>query len=239
MNYQRLFTQVDKVWQSSAPHRKPLAQLEFQLHKDFKKEIESARLAAFPQSRACDDFFHWTQKQHTTMAAKCHHVIMQGGKWVKKVLPWALAAVRLIRMMPTLPLLSELWQAFLARLTSDQEPDLVQWLRTYERPLPAALHRKYKNLPTLPTYVSFWCGLEGIVPGSGSGSQPVEAMHAPWQRELSALGGAGRVGHVLGVMQRLYKEHWSQWYCLEDSGGLSFQVKDPLLLSPVLIYSKI
>ena len=57
MNYQRLFKQVDRVWQASAPDRTPLAQLDFQLHKDFKKEIESARLACFPRSRACDDFF--------------------------------------------------------------------------------------------------------------------------------------------------------------------------------------
>ena len=36
------------------------------------------------------------------------------------------------------------------------------------------------------------------------------------------------MGHVLGVMQRLYKEHyWNQWFCLEDIGDLSFQVKDP------------
>ncbi len=119
---------------------------------------------------------------------------------MKKVLPWAVSAVRLLRLMPTLGLLSALWNGFLARLTRDQEPDLVAWLRTYERPLPAALLKKYEQVSVIPTYVSFWCGLEGTVPGSGSGSQPAEAMHAPWQRQLSQLGGAGSVGRVLTVM---------------------------------------
>ena len=71
-NFQRLFRAVDKLWQNSAsPPRPSLATLPFQLHKDFKKEIETARVDCFPHSRACDDFFHWSQKQHTTMAAKC------------------------------------------------------------------------------------------------------------------------------------------------------------------------
>ncbi len=221
MNYQRLFRKVDELWQASKPGRTPLADMEFQLHKDFKKEIESARIACFPKSRACDDFFHWTQKQHTTMATKCQQVVLKAGKWVKKALPWALAAVRLLRMLPTLPLLSDVWHALLQRLQADDEPHLVSWLKTYERPVPSALAARYASSSQFK-YVSFWSGLHGTVPGSGSGSQPAEAMHSPWQRQLTALGGAGSVGHVLTVMQKLYKEHWQNWYNFSSAAALSF-----------------
>ena len=37
--------------------------------------------------------------------------------------------------------------------------------------------------------VSMWGGRDGCVPGSGSGNQPVEALHALWQTRLKALGG--------------------------------------------------
>lgn len=204
-NFQHLFRAVDELWQNSAsPSRAPLAQMSFQLHKDFKKEIESARLACFPLSRGCDDFFHFSQKQHTTMAAKCSKTILKNGKWVKAHLNWALAVLRILRLVPTLPLFSRLWNAFLAHLTEEQEIDLVAWLRSYERPLPHALQQKYAAVSPALTYVSLWTGLDGIVPGSGAGSQPAEALHAPWQRQLEALGGAGDVGHVLTVMQNLY-----------------------------------
>lgn len=226
MNYQRLFRKVDELWQASKPGRTPLADMEFQLHKDFKKEIESARIACFPKSRACDDFFHWSQKQHTTMATKCQQVVLKGGKWVKKALPWALAAVRVLRMLPTLPLLSDVWHALLQRLEADDEPHLVGWLRTYERPVPSALAARYASSSQF-TYVSFWSGLHGTVPGSGSGSQPAEAMHSPWQRQLTALGGAGSVGHVLTVMQNLYKEHWQNWYNFSSAAALSFTTVVP------------
>ena len=68
-NYQRFFRQVDRLWQDSAfPKRKPLSELPFHFHEDFKKELEAARVACFPLSRGCDNFCHWSQKQHTAMA---------------------------------------------------------------------------------------------------------------------------------------------------------------------------
>ena len=32
--------------------------------------------------------------------------------------------------------------------------------------------------------MSFWVGFDGIIAGTGSGSEPAEAIHAAWQREL-------------------------------------------------------
>lgn len=231
-NFQRLFRAVDKLWQNSAsPPRPSLATLPFQLHKDFKKEIETARVDCFPHSRACDDFFHWSQKQHTTMAAKCCKTVLRKGKWVKEHLDWAVAAVRLLRLLPTLRLFSPLWAAYLRRLTEHGEHDLVAWLRTYERPLPFALAQQYASSSPPPTYVSFWTGFEGTVAGSGAGNQPAEALHAPWQRELQALGGKGNISHVLGVMQKLYTQHWEKWYDWHSSDPLRLSASAPRLLS--------
>ena len=70
--------------------------------------------------------------------------------------------------------------------------------------------------------------LEGIIPGSGSGSEP-----AAWQRELEQLGGRGGVGHALHVLQNLYTDHWQNWYSWTASNTLSFvpQGQDPQLVS--------
>ena len=116
---------------------------------------------------------------------------------------------------------------FLARLTAEGEHDLVVWLRSYERPLPYLLNKKYADVSPAPTYVSFWTGLDGIVPGAGAGSQPAEALHAPWQRQLDALGGSGDVGHVLSVMQKLYKEHWHDWYEWHSDAPLHCSTRIP------------
>ena len=196
----------------------------FQLHKDFRACIESARVACFPHSRGCDDFFHFSQKQQSTMVAKCQKVACKNGKWAKANAPYVVSVVLLIRLLPTLPLFSKVWAGFLAHLQALGEPQLVQWLQTYERPLPWALAQKHSQ-PL--TYVSMWRGLEGCVPGSGSGSQPAEALHAGWQKQLSQLAGKGTCSHVLGVMQRLYRDAWLQWFGWDsaDAPSLHFHVQ--------------
>ena len=226
-NYTRLFRRVDALWQDSAsPRRPPLSDLPIQVHKDFNPAIEAARLDCFPRSRGCDDFFHWTQKQHTTMASKCQQMELKRGKWVKKNLQWTLATVRLLRILPTLRLFSHVWTGFLARLMAEKEPQLVEWLRSYERPVPYQLQQRTASDAGAYTYVSFWSGLEGSIPGSGSGSQPAEALHAPWQQHLEALGGKGSVDHVLAVMQNLYTEHWQKWFNWNDNTPLRFLCED-------------
>ena len=149
----------------------------------------------------------------------------QNGKWIKAHLGWVDAAVRLLRFLPTLPLFSHVWEAFLRRLQIEDEPHLVEWLRTFERPLPAALHARFGQLDPLhsSSLCSMWGGRDGCVPGSGSGNQPAEALHAPWQTRLKALDGKGNIPHVLAVTQKLYSEHWASWCDWDNDTPVHFQ----------------
>lgn len=83
------------------------------------------------------------------------------------------------------------------------EPTLAEWLQTYEQPLPSRFSEQMPPLMAVVVYASFWVGSEGIIPGSGSGSEPAEAIHGAWQRELNQLGGRGHISHALQVLQNL------------------------------------
>ena len=231
-NYIRLFQKICDLWASRQPRRSPLQeQLTLQIHKDFHPSIEEARLQVLPLSRACDDFFHLKQKSLTTMQAKCKQVIHRKGKYIKKNLGFALDTLEILRLVPTLPLFSWLWKAFLATLGSLGEPELANYLKSYERVLPAQF--ACQMLPDDIVYVSFWIGFDGIISGSGSGSEPAEALHSSWQRELSQLGGRGNINHGLQVLQQLYTQHWKDWYKWGDSSSLSFAPvsQDPQLIN--------
>ena len=230
-NYVRLFETCCEQWAARHPDKTPLQdQLTLQLHKDFHASIEEARRQVFPLSRACDDFFHMTEKMHTTMKAKCQQLVLRKGKYVKKNLHFALEMISILRFVPTLPLFSWLWKTFLTTLEKLGEPTLAQWLQSYERPLPALFRYKYSSDVA---YVSFWVGLDGIIPGSGSGSEPAEALHASWQTALAELGGKGNIGHAFTVLQKLYTQHWQDWYSWTDATTLSFipHSQDPQLVN--------
>ena len=210
-NYVALFKTTCDVWRAHTQHQPLLQNITgLQIHKDFHASIEEARNEVFPLSRACDDFFHFSEKTHTTMQAKCQHVSLQRGKYIKTHLQFAKDIIAILRFVPTLTLFSWLWQAFLATLRNLGEGILADWLKTYERPLPAQFASE--NVGPDIVYVSFWVGFEGIIPGMGSGSQPAEAIHAAWQRELMQLGGKGSINHCLHVLQNLYTQHWKSWY---------------------------
>ncbi|CAJ1399628.1 unnamed protein product, partial [Effrenium voratum] len=210
-NYERLFRAFDKHWMESGSNRPPLTDVALQVHKDFHKAIETARRSCWPASRACDDFFHFSQKKHTTLASKCKTLEQKKGKWVKTYLKWTADALALLRLVPTLSIFSHLWKSLLFTLRESGEGIVADWLRSYERPLPPALCRAPADADQL-IFASFWCGRDGCFPGTGGGSQPAEAVHAAWQTQLQKLGGKGDVSHVLGVMQRLYTESWASWY---------------------------
>ena len=181
-NYVNLFDACCDLWTARHPNKKPLQQqMSLQLHKDFHPSIEEARRHVWPLSRPCDDFFHFKEKSHTTMQAKCQ-LVSRKGKFVKKYVHFALEVINILRFVPTLPLFSWLWKAFLATLRRLGEPTLADWLQTYERPMPAIFQGHHS--PDI-IFVSFWVGFDGILPGSGSGSEPAEAIHSSWQRELN------------------------------------------------------
>ena len=140
--------------------------------------------------------------------------------------------IALLRRLPTLPLFSILWHMFLGTLQRRTEIALKDWLRGYERPLPSSLRDKHGSDEKSSTYVSFWSGIDGIVAGSGSGSEPAEALHASWQRELDSLGGKGDVPQVLQCMQTLHSRHWTAWFEWDSSDTLSFTpaTQDPALI---------
>lgn len=232
-NYCRLFRTCCDLWAERQPSRLPLPeQRSLQIHKDFHPSAEEARREVFPHSRACDDFFHFKEKSHTVMRSKCRQVVLHKGKHVKKHLHYALTVVSLLRFIPTLPLFSWLWKAFLASLRRMDEPILADWLQSYERPLPSIFSEQAAGPQDL-IYVSFWVGFDGIIPGSGSGSEPAEAVHGAWQTELASLGGRGDINHCLCVLQRLYTQHWQDWYSWMDASPLSFQPagQDPQLVN--------
>lgn len=152
------------------------------------------------------------------MQAKCKHLVLKG-KYIKKHLQFTLDVIAILRFIPTLPLFSWLWKTFLATLRRLDESTLADWLQNYERPIPA-IFRDHVSADIV--YTSFWVGFDGIIPGSGSGSEPAEAIHASWQRELAQLGGRGNIGHALHVLQKLYTDHWQKWYSWNASTPLSF-----------------
>ena len=101
---------------------------------------------------------------------------------MKKNLNWALAAARMIRLPPTLPLLAHIWTAYLARLRAAGEPDLVECLKSYVRPsLQRALRSRCQHATAELTYV-----------------------------RLAEIGGKGGIEHVLGA--NLYTSHFVQWW---------------------------
>ena len=60
----------------------------------------------------------------------------------------------------------------------------------------------------------------------GVNRPPAEAQHAPWQRQLAALGGKGDVTHILAVLQKLYEEYWQHWYDWASDAPLRLHVED-------------
>ena len=81
----------------------------------------------------------------------------------------------------------------------------TDWLsRHYMTDVPASLQSDAEGVQTL-------VGVGGIWPGTGSGNEPTESVHAAWQRQLEALGGKGHVTEALRTMENLY-EKWCSYY---------------------------
>ena len=159
-NYVNLFDACCDLWTARHPNKKPLQQqMSLQLHKDFHPSIEEARRHVWPLSRPCDDFFHFKEKSHTTMQAKCQQLVSRKGKFVKKYVHFALEVINILRFVPTLPLFSWLWKAFLATLRRLGEPTLADWLQNYM----SGLCQPSSKATILPTSsLSFWVGFDGI-----------------------------------------------------------------------------
>ena len=81
-NYVRLFQCMCHVWKEERPGDHELPEVVTQVHKDFHASIEGARVAVFPKSRPCDDYFHWKEKQRT-LEKKCARLVHVHSQFVK------------------------------------------------------------------------------------------------------------------------------------------------------------
>ena len=168
-NYVRLFAVAETLWAQCCPSQLPLKQCVRQLHKDFAPAIEAARREAFPNSRPCDDWFHFKQKRRE-LESRCKHLEMRAGKYCKAHADWLMSCLQDIRLAPTLQIFSLLWEGMLRA-----------WLQAqYAVPVPSVLVSKNPAWAGR-SFAAFWVGVKGIWPGSGSGNESAEALHSSWQ----------------------------------------------------------
>ena len=97
-------------------------------------------------------FLSYERKSHTTMQAKCKHLVLKG-KYIKKHLQFTLDVIAILRFIPTLPLFSWLWKTFLATPPSFGWID-ASWLVTklwapYSLPSSATMSAPISCIPVL------------------------------------------------------------------------------------------
>lgn len=224
-NADRMFTLLSEVWQEShGDSRPPLRDCVKQVHKDFAPAFETARQKHFPLSRPCDDYFHLRQK-YKELDARLSQTHVERGCFVKTHLGWLRACLHSIRLVPRLALFHFCWQGLLNRLQTKHESVVAEYLtKQYTQNVPECLVQSGHDPDSW--FASFWCGYEGVAPGTACGSEPAEALHADWQINLKSDGGRSSVASVFPVMQKLY-DRWSQFY--------DWSASDPLSTSPVNI----
>ena len=109
------------------------------------------------------------------------------------------------------------------RLQAKEEPLVAAYLTsTYTQTLPASFSAAGHDPECW--FASFWCGYEGIVPGTGCGSEPAEALHSDWQKNFQSRVGRSTLVSALPVMQQLY-DRWCSLY--------EWNAADPLDTRPV------
>ena len=167
-------------------------------------------------SRPVGDYFHLRHKD-ALIASKCRKTHLAGGRWVKTHVDWVKAVLDSIRFAPTLPIFSASWNGMTMRLLSENEPDVVHWLRSHERQSPS-------RFDSTLTFVGFWCGLGGIAPGTASGNEAAEAFHSTWQAQLSRMSAKSSVPDVLASVHSMMTE-WGR--------SLHWDGEHPLLAVPV------
>jgi hypothetical protein len=146
-----------------------------------------------------------------TLEKRLCKVTHRGAGFVKEHFNFITLALHALRLIPTLPLFHYLWRGLLARMKEEGESAAAAWLQSYERPVPQRLLPPGKQEWA---FVGWWSGLQGIFPGTGSGSEAVEAFHAPWQAAVEALKAKANLLTILPVMQQFCRSWESQlpWF---------------------------
>ena len=214
------------VWDTHAAHCVPLRDHVVQVHKDFAPGLESARRACFPRSRACDDFYHFSQK-HKELESRLLQTDLVAGKFQKKHLAWLQALLASLRLLPRISIFDACWRGLLVRLQEMDETVVSAYLdRTYTMEVPESLLGDPQEYLPGQRFAGWWVGCYGIVAGTGCGSNPAEAIHSAWQSKLDSVGGRAPLAEVLGVMQNLYADHWASSFEWESEASLSLEAVD-------------
>ena len=220
-NIIQAFETLKRLWGIHFPDRQPLEDLLDALHKDYLPALEAARRQAWKQSRPVNDFFHLTQK-YPLMEAKLKNLEAQGGKFVKRDMPWVKFSLHNVRHLPSPDLYSAIWEGWFRRLQAKDELVLGRYFgienhSTYTvRASVAELKARYGVKPLEPDdevimlFSPHWSGIFGLWPGSDCGDQPQEAFHSPWQAQVEVLGKRADATQVLHTMQTLYNHQWAE-----------------------------
>ncbi len=180
----------------------PIALL--QVQKDYALAIEKARTVVFPRSREVNDYPHLVRNvrtqlpkqlvKQTIVAADEHKGKKRGPKSVnKKYFKDVMEMLNSTRAVASLELFDALWKVFFYVLDRQGEGITVRYLqKTYFKLVKCTnLGKVFKRTTTgawgEKEHVWFgghWIGVLGTAPGSGSGSQTLEARHSQWERDL-------------------------------------------------------
>ena len=121
------------------------------------------------------------------------------------------------RCLPTLQLADAIWQVIFEELPADVAKYLQR--QFFAQGTVQDLQRIFKGARAPARSAkklwvpSFWLGILGTSPGSGSGTNPLEARHASWEAELKSRTKDGLLTALRG-MQHLY----SKWVTVFEWG---------------------
>ena len=234
-----VFRALAAHWESRHPDRRSLYQLVKQVHKDYAPALEAARATVFPRSRPVNDFFHLREKDKI-LAAKCAKLDLRHGKYVKRHFEWTMYTLTNTRVTPHPEVFSMVWQGFLVRLLTVGETQVATYLRAEYSSLVDAETVEFADTPTHVVwspgqrlfFAPHWAGLWGVYPGTASGNQAGEALHAPWQRTLESLRTTPSIDNIFDVMQGIYTNQWSSAFEWASNAPLG---PDPRVLEPGLL----
>ena len=205
-----------------------LKQHVLQLHKDYALGLEQSRLELFPRSRPMNDFAHLIRFCRQALIGRCKK---------KESVELVMNMLQTTRFLPTIQLFDMIWAVFFAELDGSDERAAVKYLKdhVFARYSIKSMARQFRIAAADATqthllFAPHWAGTLATMPGTASGTQAVEAMHAYWQ-SLSRVYGRVRTLAILDTMQKAFQDHWAYYFrwMQKDSASLRSSVKDPAL----------
>ncbi|CAE7930046.1 RPL15 [Symbiodinium necroappetens] len=182
-----------------------------QVHADYAPGIAAARRAVFPAVRLLGDYFHYKKAIRRQLPDKFPK-LTKGQRRTKKLDPDVAKIFELsdlTRCLPTLQLADVIWQVIFEHCPAEastymqreffSQASVQDLQRLFKRVGEPARGAKKLWVP------SFWAGIFGTMPGSGGGTNPLEARHSSWEAELKGRTKDGLLSAMQG-MQNLYRK---------------------------------